>query len=171
MKIMDQCLICGGSKLERKEVTETFEYKGQSFEYPNYVVYACESCGEEIVDTKCMKESGRKIRDFYRKVDGLLTSDEIKRIRKFKLGLTQDDASKLIGGGPKSFCKYENCEVIQSEAVDNLLRVLDLYPHTLEVMKNKHNHKPASGKVISMVVKTKQPHLESYNVTRNAADL
>jgi HTH-type transcriptional regulator/antitoxin MqsA len=171
MKIMDQCQICGGSKLEHKEVTETFEYKGQSFEYPNYVVYACESCGEEIVDSKCLKESGRKIRDFYRKVDGLLTSDEIKRIRKFKLGLTQDEASKLIGGGPKSFCKYENCEVIQSEAVDNLLRVLDLYPHTLEVMKNKHNHKPASGKVVSMVVKTKQPHLETYNVTRNAAGL
>ena len=171
MKIMDQCPICGGSKLERKEVTETFEYKGQSFEYPNYVVYACGSCGEEIVDSKCLKESGRKIRDFYRKVDGLLTSYEIKRIRKFKLGLTQDDASKLIGGGPKSFCKYENCEVIQSEAVDNLLRVLDFYPHTLEVMKNKHNHKPASGKVISMVVKTKQPHLETYNVTRNAAGL
>ena len=89
MKIMDQCPICGGSKLERKEVTETFEYKGQSFEYPNYVVYACGSCGEEIVDSKCLKESGRKIRDFYRKVDGLLTSYEIKRIRKFKLGLTQ----------------------------------------------------------------------------------
>jgi HTH-type transcriptional regulator/antitoxin MqsA len=171
MKIMEQCPICSGSKLERKEVTETFEYKGQSFECPDYVVYACESCGEEIVDSKCLKESGRKIRDFYRKVDGLLTSDEIKRIRKFKLGLTQDDASKLIGGGPKSFCKYENCEVIQSEAVDNLLRVLDLYPYTLEVMKSKHNHKPASGKVISMVVKTKQPHLETYNVTRNAASL
>lgn len=171
MKIMDQCPICGSSKLERREVTETFEYKGQSFEYPNYVVYACESCREEIVDSKCLKESGRKIRDFYRKVDGLLTSDEIKRIRKFKLGLTQDEASKLIGGGPKSFCKYENCEVIQSEAVDNLLRVLDAYPHTLEVMKNKHSHKPASGKVISMVVKTKQPHLETYNVTRNDAGL
>ena len=160
MKDMNQCPICGGSKLERKEVTETFEYKSQSLEYPNYVVYGCEACGEEIVDSKCLKESGRKIRDFYRKVDGLLTSYEIKRIRKFKLGLTQDEASKLIGGGPKSFCKYENCEVIQSEAVDNLLRVLDVYPHTLEVMKNKHNHQPASGKVVHGRASSRSPKFQ-----------
>lgn len=169
MKEMDQCPICGGSQLERREVTETFEYKGRSFEYPNYVVYGCASCGEEIVDRKCLKESGRKIRDFYRKVDGLLLSDEIKRIRKFKLELTQDDASKLIGGGPKSFCKYENCDVIQSEAVDNLLRVLDAYPHTMDVIKAKHNFKESPTKVMSMTIKTKQQHVETNNVTTSAA--
>ena len=132
-------------------------------------MYGCASCGEEIVDSKCLKESGRKIRDFYRKVDGLLQSDEIKRIRKFKLGLTQDDASKLIGGGPKSFCKYENCDVVQSEAVDNLLRILDAYPHTMEVIKAKHSFKQSPTKVISMLYHTKQPHVETNNVTTSAA--
>ena len=136
------CPICGQVGLQKKVITETFEYKGKKFDYPNYIVYECKSCGESIVDRKTLKESGRSIRDFYRRVDGLLVAEEIYRIRKFKLCLTQDRASELLGGGAKSFARYENSEVIQSVALDNLLRVLDEFPHAIKVIedKNKPRH-------------------------------
>jgi HTH-type transcriptional regulator/antitoxin MqsA len=137
-----------------KVVTERFEYKGQTLTYPNYLIHECSACGEAIVDKKCLKESGRAIRDFYRKVDGLLTASEIRQIR-LRLGLSQDAASDLLGGGAKSFARYENCEVIQSVAMDNLLRLLDANPRGLGVLENKN--KPQTYKVISttMVYHTK----------------
>ena len=148
-KYTDQCPICGCSELKKKIITEIFKYKGNKLEYPNYVIYECSECGEAIVDQKSMKQSGRAIRDFYRKVDGLLTSAEIFRIRKNRLCLTQDEASQLLGGGAKSFARYENSEIIQSKALDNLLRILDRNPNLLSVITGKKNTQLA-GIVIPM---------------------
>lgn len=131
------CPMCKG-ELKNKSVTETFTYKGKSFEYPNYIVHVCEKCGEEFIGDKTMKESARKLRDFYREVDGLLTANEIKRIRKFKLEKTQEELGALLGGGLKAFARYENSDVIQSEPMDNLLRILDEKPYVLEILENKH---------------------------------
>ena len=134
------CPLCKGA-LKSKSVTETFSYKGRSFEYPDYVVHVCEKCGEEFVGDKTMKQSSRRIRDFYREVDGLLTASEIKRIR-VKLGRTQEDLSALLGGGLKAFARYENGDVIQAEAMDNLLRILDEMPQAIDVIERKHAPRP-----------------------------
>ncbi|GAM11341.1 antitoxin MqsA [Geobacter sp. OR-1] len=134
----DLCPVCGSGVLVSKQVTETFEYKGQFLDVPNYTVWDCPTCEESLVASKDSKATGRRLRDFYRKVDGLLTSLEIKEIR-LRLGLNQNAASELLGGGAKSFARYENCEVIQSEAMDNLLRVLDVEPRLLKVIENKNN--------------------------------
>ena len=133
----DACPICGAGQLTRKEITAEFDYKGEHLEVPNYIVWECAACSESLVDKGTLKEAGRKIRDFHRLVNGLLTASEIKRIRKFKLEMKQDELSRLLGGGEKSFARYENCEVIQNESMDNLLRILDVYPHALSVLQNK----------------------------------
>ena len=149
MSYSNNCPICGHEKMNRLEITEFFEYKGQKLEVPNYVIWECDKCKEDVVDKQTMKESSKLIKDFYRKVDGLLTASEIRSIRKFKLCKNQDELSAILGGGAKSFARYENSEVIQSEAMDNLLRILDKYPHALEVIQNKN--KPAE-KVLSMTM-------------------
>lgn len=130
------CPLCAG-KLKSKTITETFSYKGKSLDYPNYVIHVCDKCGEEFVGDRTIKQSARKLRDFYREVDGLLTSHEIKRIR-VKLGRSQDDLGRLLGGGLKAFARYENCDVIQTESMDNLLRVLDEMPSAIDIIENKH---------------------------------
>ena len=61
------------------------------------------------------------MRDAWRKIDGLLTAQEIVALRN-KLGLTQQDAAKIFGGGANAFSKYERSEVIQSVAMDKLMR-------------------------------------------------
>lgn len=134
----EKCPICGNGDLQKKIITETFEYKGKAFDYPNYIIYECPECGEAVVDKITLKESGRAIRDFYRQVDGLLSASEIQRIRKFKLFLSQDQASALLGGGAKSFARYENSEIVQSVALDNLLCILDADPYKLKVIENKN---------------------------------
>ena len=66
-------------------------------------------------------------------MDGLLTSQEIKKIRK-SLGFTQEVLGELLGGGEKSFARYENGHVTQSRAMDNLLRILNDYPFVLKAL-------------------------------------
>jgi len=150
----DNCPICGTGTLENKLVTETFEYKGQTFEVPNYSVWECCQCHESFVSSKESKSTGRLIRDFHRKVDGLLSASEIKEIR-LRLGYNQDALSDLLGGGAKSFNRYENSEVIQSQIMDNLLRALDASHAALEAIVNKNKPKATRTMSTTMVYQTK----------------
>jgi len=131
---LQNCPICGAGQLEKKIEEEIFQYKGESLTIPNYVTYTCAECGESIVDNATLKESGRKLKDFQREVDGLLTGTQIKAIR-LKLSLTQEQLADIIGGGLKSLARYESGQVCQSKGMDNLLRILDAYPHTLKVIQ------------------------------------
>lgn len=141
-----KCPICGAGKLEKKVGPETFEYKGESITIPDYVTYECAECGEAIVDNASLKESGKKLKDFQRQVDGLLTGAQIKAIRA-KLGLTQEELAEIVGGGLKSLARYESGQVCQSKGMDNLLRILDAYPFTLKVIQKEGKKGAYSAKV------------------------
>ena len=142
-----QCPICGAGPLKKNVETESFEYKGQIRNIPNYVTYTCSECGESIVDNATLKASGRILKDFQREVDGLLTGQQIKAIR-MKLGLTQEQLADIVGGGSKSLARYESGQVCQSKGMDNLLRILDAYPHTLKVIQKSGEKVTFSAKVI-----------------------
>lgn len=131
-----KCPICGAEGLKKTVGTETFEYKGQEISIPDYMTYVCPGCQEAIVDPETLKKSGKLLKDFQRKVDGLLTGQQIKTIRQ-KLGLTQEQMSEIVGGGLKSLARYESGQICQSKAMDNLLRILDAYPEMLNVIRKK----------------------------------
>jgi HTH-type transcriptional regulator / antitoxin MqsA len=58
----------------------------------------------------------------------------IKRIRK-KLGLTQEEAGRIIGGGKRAFQKYESGKVPPSDAAIGLLELLDRHPEEIETLR------------------------------------
>jgi HTH-type transcriptional regulator/antitoxin MqsA len=141
------CPICGAGSLKKQVGSESFEYKGESVKIADYVTYACAECGEAIVDSDTLKESGKKLKDFQRKVDGLLTGQQIKAIR-MKLGLTQVQLADIVGGGLKSLARYESGQICQSKGMDNLLRILDAYPHTLNIIRKNDMTTIFSNKVV-----------------------
>lgn len=143
----NKCPICGGGVLKKKIETELFEYKGKTLSIPNYVTYACSECGEAIVENDTLRDSGKLLKDFQRKVNGLLGGDQIKAIR-LKLGLTQEQFADIVGGGLKSLARYESGKVCQSKGMDNLLRILDAYPETLKVIQKKREVVTGSAKVV-----------------------
>jgi HTH-type transcriptional regulator / antitoxin MqsA len=142
------CPVCGAGELEKKTVEERFTYKGETLTVPDYVVYECAACGEALVDPASSKRSSKLLKDFSRKVDGLLPTADIKRIRK-KLGFTQEQMAEVCGGGLKGFTRYESGQVIQSKGMDNLLRILDEFPHALDII----NRRPARSRthVVSLM--------------------
>ena len=60
--------------------------------------------------------------------------EEIRAIRE-RLGLSQVEASELIGGGPRSFAKYEAGTVAPTAALINLLRILESNPETMNILR------------------------------------
>jgi HTH-type transcriptional regulator/antitoxin MqsA len=73
---------------------------------------------------KELKVNQLQLTNFKRTIDKLLTTNEVKRIRK-ELELTQKDASEIFGGGIRAFYKYETGENTQSKSLDILLRLID----------------------------------------------
>lgn len=55
-----------------------------------------------------------------------------------KLSLSQRKASALLGGGPRSFQKYESGSGWVTRAMANLLRLLDHDPTRLEELRRAH---------------------------------
>ena len=126
-----------GAEMVRGYRPITFTYKGiaTTVDMPGWY---CVKCGEGVHSARDSKVSDRALNAAKAKVEGLLESKEIKRIRK-KLKLTQAEAGQIVGGGPKAFTKYENGDALTSRAATNLLRVLDAMPEAMGLLVSRFN--------------------------------
>lgn len=59
----------------------------------------------------------------------------VKAVRK-KLGLTQEEAGRIIGGGRRAFQKYERGTMQPSEAAIGLIEILDRHPEQVTTLRN-----------------------------------
>ncbi len=118
------CLSCMEEhEVQQLAVTEENIYRGKKVKYsakyeycPNTGAY---SASDEMIDVNdiCFK-------DAYRKVAGLLTSEEILAIRDI-YGCSQKDFSKILGWGSSTITRYENHQVQDSVHDDVLRKVCD----------------------------------------------
>ena len=118
---------------EARRSTETYRYKGQQFSPSDSEYSVCRECGFDVVLPHQKRRNEARVRDEHRRIDGLLTGRQIKAIRR-RLGLTQAQAARLMGGGDNAFSKYERGEVTQSVAMNQLLLLLDALPDGLRVL-------------------------------------
>ena len=130
-----KCSVCGTVSLERGYKKQTFTYQGQKLTYEQPGEW-CSSCDEGFLHNSDMDATELLLSDFRAKVDGFLTSSDVKRIRK-KLELTQKIAGDIFGGGHNAFSRYERGLTRQSKATDSLLRLLDKHPHLLREIRIK----------------------------------
>ncbi len=89
---------------------------------------------EGIFEAEDMKVSDRALNRLKARTEGLLEPEEIRRIRR-KLGLTQEAAGEIIGGGPRAFQKYETGDLLTSRAISSALVLLDRDPKAIEVLE------------------------------------
>lgn len=127
-------MACGLSTLKLSRRVIDFEYKGHVTEMKRDVL-KCDVCNEYFFQPKDERELDRILADERRKVDGLLTTQEIKAIRN-RFGMTQVQFSKFLRLGEKTFARYENADGHQNVAIDNLLRVLNEFPEAISVFHN-----------------------------------
>ena len=138
------CPECGGSDLVRGMRTTTVQYGGlesEPFEQPGLW---CQTCGEGLLSFKDMEVATRRMHVLKAQAEHLLLPSEVRRVRQ-KLGLSQREAGRMLGGGPNAFQKYESADVLPSQAISNLLRVLARDPSGLEALRREGGPQAARG--------------------------
>ena len=85
----------------------------------------CINCGELLFVDEIEGYNDIVVYDEYKKKMGLLTSNEIKEIRK-KRNMTQKDLANFLGIGEKDITRYENGS-IQTKSIDRFIRAFGNY--------------------------------------------
>lgn len=157
LNIEMNCPICDNVHFLEKRKRETQGVvKGEIVDYEE-IFYTCPASNEEeneFVPAAVMDQNLLRARDSYRKIKGLLTSNEIAEIRNF-YELTQSEFSNLLGWGDVTVTRYES-KNIQDETYDNLMKMARENPlFTLQSLE-KHKAKFTEDKyrkIRSKVVK------------------
>ena len=103
-------------------VKEQATFKNVKVEYEAIYLY-CDGAEEFYMDEQQMQENDIRLKDAYRRKEGLLTSYEIGGIRT-KYGISQSDLCNLLGWGAKTITRYEGHQV-QDKAHDTILKKID----------------------------------------------
>lgn len=104
---------------------EQATFKNSTIDYEASYLF-CELAEELYMDERQMQENDIKLKDAYRKKEGLLTSAQISEIRA-KYGISQSDLCLLLGWGGKTITRYESHQV-QDRAHDAILKKIDQDP-------------------------------------------
>lgn len=94
--------------------------KGKIIDFDEYYVVD-PTTGEEVFDRNIEIENDIRLYDIYKKQMNLLTSSEIKNIRK-KYDMNQKEFALSIGVGEITIHRFENGS-IQTESVDSIIRL------------------------------------------------
>lgn len=124
------CEDCG-HVLERGVEAQTFRYKGRSVQLDQPAWYCPIDRGHEpVMDEPDVAVADAVFTRLRTDVDGTLAPEEVQRIRR-RLGLSQRQAGRLLGGGPMAFHKYEKGVIAVTRSTTMLLWLLDRHPELL----------------------------------------
>ena len=161
-KELRECPICGKEhEVEKRKRIEQIKIKDLIVNYDE-IYYICTNVSDdednEFVSAGIMDRNLLEAKDVYRKEKGLLTSKEIKQIRK-KYGLTQAEFSFLLGLGEVTITRYEK-KLIQDETYDKIMRLvyedsllaLDYLKENKDKFKNEQRYEKIEENIKRIVV-------------------
>ena len=128
------CPVCGEAALKPAIYSNTFRHNDRELVVDGLEGYDCSSCKSEPIFPEQIRRNDRLIREARRLADGLLSGTQIREARE-QLGLSQQEAANLFGGGTNGFSKYERGETAQSVAMDRLLRLVMADPSKLDELR------------------------------------
>lgn len=115
-----RCIECGSSLEWSNEPVEV-EFRGECFTVDGVEHYVCTECGEIVFDAEMNKRYEDAVDEEYRRRNGLLSAQEIKKFRK-SIGLSQSEFETLLGAGKTAVCRWETGRLVQSKTIDQLIR-------------------------------------------------
>lgn len=123
-KVNDICPSCMNKHaVQIIRVHDRLTFKNVLVEFDAEYCY-CENTDITYATGQQLDRNDITMKDAYRKKMGLLTSDQIAKIRQ-KCGLSQSELSRVLGWPEDTVKRYESHEV-QSNEHDKILRKIDL---------------------------------------------
>jgi putative zinc finger/helix-turn-helix YgiT family protein len=142
------CLKCGSKNVLVEHFGDNIDFKGLTLEVEGLAQTRCLACGhvwstegQEHDNLALIRQAFASKRDEIRTTDGLLTGEQIEDVLEL-LSLSKADASKLFGGGPNAFSKYVSGDVLQSFAMDRLIRLTLLFGDVAVHLLSLGKHAP-----------------------------
>lgn len=122
LKTHHPCPECGAPMVYETR-PDTLEYHGHERTF-EMLAWWCTKCDEAVFEGQPLADRETAFLEFKAEVDEVLSPAQVAAVRA-KLGLSQRKASELLGGGPRSFYKYESGKQAVSVPMSHLLRLLD----------------------------------------------
>lgn len=170
--IYRECSMCGN--ISAREVTRDLEIavpEGK-ISITGDTITQCSNpeCSAEYytgIQSESHSSKVKKARAFLRKSETLLSNDEISEIRK-KFSLSQNKFEHALGMGPKTLIRWEKGYQSPGISADNLLRLLNKYPFTLNYLAELRTGQPLWDKNIEMAAYIKS--FMEYMIDRGIND-
>ena len=127
------CTTCG-ALMRPHRGSLTLPVNGERIRVPGCSYLLCPSCGETITD---FEETGYlfdRAHALYRAKHHLLSPEEIRAIRE-RHGMTQAALAKLLRLGTNTISRWESDRMVQTGAMDVLLRLIRDVPATLAFLR------------------------------------
>lgn len=134
MTNLKTCNECGEGYLHPSTWEADFRHYDGTIHVDGLQCHRCDACGADPVFSDQIVFNEKRIADAKRKETGRLIGREVRVLRE-QLGLTQQQAAELFGGGANAFSKYERGEVMQSVAMDRLMKAAAFVPGVLEFLQ------------------------------------
>jgi HTH-type transcriptional regulator/antitoxin MqsA len=125
------CVSCANGAMQAF-AGETFAltHDGLEESLSNLAGWRCGECGEVEFDADSARRYAEAGDRLVQRARSRKQAD-LRRVRR-KLGLSQQRAALLTGGGHNAFSRYERGEAEPMPAVVNLFRLLDRHPELLD---------------------------------------
>lgn len=120
------CPVCGDGQLhEKADMTHVIRAGRRSYTVPNLKHWVCSNCETSICSPSQLNENAAAISQYEDKIPSYISPEKIVALRE-KYGITQAEAGKIFGGGPRAFSKYERGLVCpNASSAANLKRALN----------------------------------------------
>ena len=127
-----RCSTCGVGTLHDDVRDRTSQYRGRTFRAKHAGAF-CDHCNDGMI------YHDPKIDDEWENFSTQVETDERRELAKIRarLNLTQEQASRITGGGHNAFSRYERGEATPLMAVVNLFRLLDRFPSLLRELTDR----------------------------------
>lgn len=167
------CPICDKEhELEKRKRKSKLQIKDLVVDYDEIYFRCTETQDEEneFVTSEMMDNNLLNAKDNYRRQKKLLTSQDIKEIRK-KYGLTQAEFSFLLGLGEVTVTRYEK-KLIQDETYDKIMRLvndnaflaLDYLKNNKEKFKNIKRYEEIENNIKKVILTDTLDYLNKQEI-------
>ena len=151
----DFCTACGGTSLTEQVAPFSFVHGGKQGVINDHQT-VCGQCGTILYEGDQITRHELAVAGKIREMEGLLSAEELRRIR-LKYGFRQTDMEAMLSIGPKSWTRWERGKVPQSKAADTLIRVLADVPEVARLlMRQAGIENPAAEAVFAEIDKDMQ---------------
>lgn len=132
------CKSCDATDIEIVTQRSELKYRDTDLVIEDDTFSRCRACDESFYTGQQAKDLDRKVIRAYRTSQNLLNGSEIKSLRS-ALYLSQAQFEEALGLGPKTVVRWENDTHVQSKALDNVLRLIQLDPDNLRLLVSLRN--------------------------------